>query len=84
MSRDESLTAATTRHPNTAAMQLFELLTVADVAALLKVSKSWVYEHTRARSTPRSDRLPHIKIGKYVRFDPQLVRAFLERRTAER
>jgi excisionase family DNA binding protein len=58
-----------------------ELLTVADVAALFKVSKSWVYEHTRCRG---ADRIPHIKIGKYVRFDPQLVRAFLERRSAER
>jgi excisionase family DNA binding protein len=83
MPRDESLTA-TTPHLETTATRLFELLTVADVAALLKVSKSWVYEHTRARGTPRSDRLPHIKLGKYVRFDPQLVRAFLERRTAGR
>ena len=66
------------------AAELFELLTVTDVAALLKVSKSWVYEHTRSRGTPRSDRLPHIKIGKYVRFDPQLVRAFLDRRTSAR
>jgi len=77
MPRDESLTAAP--HIDTA-RELLELLTVEDVAALLKVSKSWVYEHTRARSTPRSDRLPHIKIGKYVRFDPQLVRAFIDRR----
>jgi Helix-turn-helix domain len=37
---------------------LHELLTVEDVAALLKVSKSWVYEHTRSRSLPRSERLP--------------------------
>lgn len=84
MPRDESLTAATTPHLDTTATQFFELLTVADVAALLKVSKSWVYEHTRSRGTPRFDRIPHIKIGKYVRFDPQLVRAFLQRRTAER
>jgi hypothetical protein len=27
------------------------LLTVDEVAALLKVSKSWVYEHTRARGS---------------------------------
>ncbi len=66
------------------AAELFELLTVADVAALLKVSRSWVYEHTRARTAPRCDRLPHIKIGKYVRFDPHLVRAFLDRRTSRR
>ena len=84
MPRDESIPAATTPQLDTTARQLFELLTVADVAALLKVSKSWVYEHTRARGTPRSDRLPHIKIGKYLRFDPQLVRTFLERRTAAR
>jgi excisionase family DNA binding protein len=84
MPRDESLTAVTTPHPDRTATQLFELLTVADVAALLKVSKSWVYEHTRSRGTPRSDRIPHIKIGKYVRFDPQLVRAFLDRRAAGR
>lgn len=63
-------------------MALDELITVADVAALLKVSKSWVYEHTRARGKPQSDRLPHIKLGKYVRFDPHVVRAFLDRQTA--
>ena len=80
MSRDESRTATPPEQEDPSS-QLFELLTVADVAALLKVSRSWVYEHTRARSAPRCDRLPHIKIGKYVRFDPQLVRAFLDRRT---
>lgn len=56
------------------------LLTVADVAAWLKVSTSWVYEHTRARGAPRSERLPHLKVGKYVRFEPRAVRAFLERK----
>ena len=61
--------------------ELHELPTVEEVAALLKVSKSWVYEHTRARGTPRSEQLPHVRLGKYVRFDPRSVRAFLERRT---
>jgi excisionase family DNA binding protein len=61
--------------------QLHELLTIDEVAALLKVSKSWVYEHTRKRSTPRSVRLPHVKIGKYVRFEPSAVREFLARLT---
>ena len=58
--------------------ELDELLTVGDVAALLKVSKSWVYEHTRSRALPAAERLPHLKIGKYVRFDARAVRAFLE------
>ena len=58
---------------------LHELLTVDEVAALLKVSKSWVYEHTRKRGTPRSGRLPHVKVGKYVRFEPRAVREFVAR-----
>ena len=60
--------------------ELQELLTVDEVAAVLKVSRSWVYEHTRARSVPPGERLPHIKVGKYVRFDARAVRAFLEKK----
>ena len=60
--------------------ELHELLTVEDVAALLKVSRSWVYEHTRSRGAARAERLPYIKIGKYKRFDPRCVREFLLRR----
>jgi len=52
MPRDESLTATTTNADPTAT-QLFELLTVEDVAALLKVSKSWVYEHVRVAHRDR-------------------------------
>ena len=59
---------------------LQELLTVDDVAAFLKVSKSWVYEHTRSRGTPRSERLPYIKVGKYVRFDARALRAFIQKK----
>ena len=57
--------------------QLPELLTVDEVAALLKVSRSWVYEHTRRRGRRRSGRLAHVKVGKYVRFEPRAVREFL-------
>ena len=59
---------------------LHELLTVDDVAALLKVSKSWVYEHTRSRDMPRSERLPFLKLGKYVRFEARAVRAFIQKK----
>jgi len=41
--------------PEQLSSELHELLTVDDVAALLRVSKSWVYEHTRSRSAPQSD-----------------------------
>ena len=59
---------------------LEELLTVDDVAALLRVSRSWVYEHTRTR-VPRIDRLPFVKIGKYVRFQSRAVKDFLAKRS---
>lgn len=58
---------------------LHELLTVEDLAALLKVSTSWVYERTRARQGRAGDPLPHIKIGKFVRFDRAAIQAYLER-----
>ena len=59
---------------------LHELLTVEEVAALLKVSKSWVYQHTRTRSLPHSQRLPYVKVGKYVRFESNALRAFIQQR----
>jgi excisionase family DNA binding protein len=37
-----------------------ELMTVEDLAVLLNVTPSWVYEHKRD--------IPHIKLGKYLRF----------------
>lgn len=54
---------------------LDELLTVGEIAALLKVPKSWIYDHTRKRGI---ERLPHIKVGKYLRFVESEVRAFLK------
>jgi excisionase family DNA binding protein len=51
------------------------LLTVHEVAELLKVPVSWVYEHTRQRGIRR---LPHLKLGKYVRFKLSDVARFLE------
>ena len=67
---------------HTAAMtdrNLGELLTVEDVATLLKVPKSWVYERTRSRGKPRADCLPSIKLGKYVRFEKSAVQIFLSK-----
>jgi helix-turn-helix protein len=42
-----------------------DLLTADDVARILRVPVSWVYKHTRAACR---DPLPHVKIGKYLRF----------------
>ena len=52
-----------------------ELLTVSDVARLLKVPVSWVYERTRRRGI---EQLPHLKLGKYLRFDPPRVQEWLK------
>jgi excisionase family DNA binding protein len=80
MTREGSITSDVSDNDSTTT-SLDELLTVDDVAPLLKVSRSWVYEHTRTRGTPRSERLAHVKIGKYVRFNARLVREFLLKRT---
>lgn len=42
---------------------------------MLKVPASWVYDHTRHRG---KDRIPHIKLGKYLRFHEAEVRAWLQ------
>jgi excisionase family DNA binding protein len=52
-----------------------ELLTVKEVAALLRVPISWVYDRTRKRSL---DRLPGIRLGKYWRFRQSEVLAWVE------
>jgi hypothetical protein len=52
------------------------LLTADQVAEFLHVPVSWVYERTRKRG---ASRLPHLKLGKYLRFEERAVREFLDR-----
>ena len=58
-----------------------DLPTVEEVAELLKVPKSWVYERTRRRGL---DRLPHIKLGKYLRFEEPVIKQYLEEQRISR
>jgi excisionase family DNA binding protein len=53
-----------------------ELLTVQEVAELLRVPVSWVYERTRSRGL---NRIPGFRLGKYWRFQESEVLAWLER-----
>ena len=53
------------------------LLTVEEVADLLRVPPTWVYERTRSRA---ADRIPGFRLGKYWRFREADVLAWLERR----
>jgi excisionase family DNA binding protein len=43
------------------------LLDATEVAALLSVPASWVREQARA------DNIPHVRLGKYVRFEREAV-----------
>ena len=54
--------------------QSAELLTVPEIAQTLKVPVSWVYERTRRRGY---ERIPHFKLGKYLRFDATAVSEWL-------
>ena len=53
------------------------LLTVRDVAQLLHVPVSWVYERTRGRSPSR---IPGFRLGKYWRFSASDVTAWIQAR----
>jgi hypothetical protein len=52
------------------------LLTVEEVACLLHVPVSWVYERSRRRGPGK---LPHFKIGKYLRFEVRALTDFIQR-----
>jgi len=54
-----------------------ELLDIGELAAKLKVPVSWIYDRTR-RHGP--DRIPHYKIGKYVRFSAPEVAEYLRQK----
>ena len=53
-------------------MEHNDLLTPDELAEELKVQKSWVYSRTR------TGEIPHYKIGKYVKFDPDEVRNWIK------
>ena len=56
------------------------LLTPQDAARFLKVSVSWVYEHVRPEA---QDRLPFVKLGKYLRFEARDLRAYVDAKRVE-
>ena len=56
------------------------LETVDELAARLKVKKGWIYARTRENGPTA---IPRIKIGKYLRFEPDEVDAWLERKSGE-
>lgn len=56
-----------------------DLLTVQETAQFLKVNVSWIYEHVRPEA---EDRLPVLKLGKYLRFDRRDLYAYIDAKRA--
>ncbi len=52
-----------------------KLWNIDELAEHLDVPKGWIYQRTRDRSPST---IPFYKLGKYLRFDPNEVRAWLE------
>jgi len=52
------------------------LLSVEEVAELLQVPRSWVYDRTRSRGM---NRIPGFRLGKYWRFDEDEVLVWIKR-----
>ena len=49
------------------------LLTVRDVAERLNVRPGWVYARVEAADCD----LPYIRLGRYVRFEPQAIEGYI-------
>jgi len=54
-----------------------KLIDIRELAALLHVPVSWLYERTRTGT------IPCIRLGKYIRFNPQEVLAFFRSKSAD-
>ena len=56
-------------------MKTESLLTVQEMAQRINVPESWIYQRTRLGQKA----IPHVRIGKYVRFNPDEVMAFFRK-----
>jgi len=53
-----------------------KLITVNQLAEILRVPPSWIYQRTRLGP----EAIPFVKVGKYVRFDPEEVIEFFKKK----
>lgn len=58
-----------------------DFLTISEMAARLKVKKSWLYRQTK-RHGPGS--IPRMRIGKYLRFNEAAVMEWIQKQNAPR
>lgn len=52
------------------------LLTIEELSEKLKMPKSWIYARTMPRGQSK-DRIPSLRLGKYLRFDHDQVEQWL-------
>lgn len=57
-------------HNKTAGGPFFEVLTAEELAQRWRVPESWIREQVRSRC---SDPIPHVRLGRYVRFSWDLL-----------
>lgn len=68
----------TTPQPDPLQLPQGRLVDVRELAQILHVPVSWLYERTRL------DRIPCVRLGKYLRFDPVEVMAFFRADSADK
>ena len=56
------------------------LITVKELAEILKVPVSWIYQ----RTSMGQEAIHYVKMGKYVRFDPEKVIEFFNKEAGKR
>ena len=61
-------------------MENGEMLKIEEMAARLKVKKSWIYFRTRETG---EGTIPRIKVGKYLRFNESDVMAWIKKKYSE-
>ncbi|MGD0275674.1 MAG: excisionase [Syntrophales bacterium] len=54
-----------------------DYVSISEMAALLKIPKSWLYSRSR-ETGPGS--MPRLKVGKYIRLNPETTIAWIKER----
>lgn len=52
------------------------LKTIDEMAAILKVPKSWLYARTRQKG---DDTIPMLRVGRYIRFEEDKIFAWIQK-----
>jgi excisionase family DNA binding protein len=56
-----------------------ELLTIDEACAILKLKRSWFYQHIHAKTLP----FDHVKVGHFVRIPKKSLMDWIEKQTTK-